>query len=166
MKKVFTGALVNVTSIVALTWIASCLTPYISPVQFWPTAFLALIFPYLVPVYILFALSWVFINKRTGLLLFLLFFAAFQNLFATFGLNPAANPSIEKSKGSIRILSWNVRGFDNPCAYANSTNALRRQMFAYISDVKPDILCLQEFSEYFVGGCYSNTEELQKMGYV
>jgi len=129
-------------------------------------AFLALVFPYLVPIFILLALAWVFIDKKIGLLLFLLFFAAFQNLFATFGLNPPATVSKEKPKGSLRILSWNVRGFDIPCAYADSPKAVRRQMLAYISDIKPDILCLQEFAEYFVGGCYSNTEELQKMGYL
>jgi endonuclease/exonuclease/phosphatase family metal-dependent hydrolase len=166
MRKVIIGAFVVFTSTVALTWTASCLTPYISPVRFWPMAFLALIFPYLVPVFILVALLWVFINKKIGLLLFLLFFVAFQNLFATFGFNPPPNAATKKPKGTLRILSWNVRGFDIPCAYADSPKALRRQMLAYISEVKPDILCLQEFSEYFVGGCYSNTEELQKRGYV
>src|SRR3954451_3965469 len=101
MRKVFIGALAVVTSIIAPTWIASCLTPYISPVQFWPMAFLALVFPYLVPVFILLALSWVFISKKMGLLLFLLFFAAFQNLSATFGLNPRATESRKKQKGTL-----------------------------------------------------------------
>jgi len=165
MRRFFIGTLATLTIIVAITWIASCLTPYISPVQFWPMAFLALVFPYLVPVFILLAFCWIFINKKVGLLLLVLFFAAFQNLFATFGLNPPSQQTFEREKGTLRILSWNVRGFDNSCEYADTPNSPRRQMLAYISKVNPDVLCLQEFSEFFVNGCYSNTVELQKRGY-
>jgi hypothetical protein len=145
MRKIFSGVLAIITIIVALTWFVSCFTPYISPVDFWPMAFLALAFPYLAPVIIILAFSWIFINRKVGLLLAILFFAAFQNLFNTFALNPAPKSTLIKPAGTIRILTWNVRGFDNPCSYADTPNSPRRGMLAYISKVDPDILCLQEF---------------------
>lgn len=165
MRKLLTGALVFITIAVSLAWLFCCLTPYLSPVLFWPMAFFALGFPYLIPVVLLLAICWVFINKKVALFLLLLFFAAFQNLITTFGSNFRHVPTIERKKGVLRILTWNVRGFDNPCEYADTPNSRRRQMLAYISAVDPDVLCFQEFSEFFVPGCYSNTEELQKRGY-
>ncbi|GEO11501.1 hypothetical protein SAE01_39970 [Segetibacter aerophilus] len=39
-------------------------------------------------------------------------------------------------------------------------------MFNYISAVNPNVLCLQEFAEYYLKGTFSNTEELKKLGYI
>lgn len=166
MKKFFIGVFAVVTLIPSVAYLVCCLTPYISPVHFWPMAFFALAFPYLAPIILILAFCWIFIKRRIALVLLLLFFAGFQNLFATFALNPSAKPSLAKDTGSLRILTWNVRGFDNPSAEYDTPGSIRRQMFDYISKVDPDVLCLQEFSEHFVKGCVSNTAELKKRGYI
>ena len=166
MKNFFIGVFAVVTFIASLGYFVSCLTPYISPVYFWPMAFLALGFPYFAPVILILAFCWIFIKRKVALVLVLLFFAGFQNLFATFALNPSAKPVLAKDTGSLRILTWNVRGFDNPSAEYDTAGSTRRRMFDYISNVDPDVLCLQEFSEHFVKGCLSNTAELKKRGYV
>jgi len=110
MKKVFIRALGTVTALITLIWIASSLTPYVSPVTFWPMAFLALVFPYVVPVFNLVALSWVFINKKIGLILFLLFFAAFQNISATFGFNRPSGVTTKKNKGNLKNPKLECQG--------------------------------------------------------
>lgn len=165
MKKVFFGVFAGITFISAFTYLISCLTPYISPVHFWPMAFLALGFPYLALGLLLLTFVWIFIRKKVALFLVLLLFTGFQNLFATFALNPAKS-SLEKDTGSLRILTWNVRGFDNPTISRDSANTTRTRMFNYISQVNPDVLCLQEFSEHYMPGTFSNTAELKKLGYI
>jgi len=165
MKKFLAGAFAVITVFTVIAWLASLLTPYISPVYFWPMAFLALGFPYLAAAVFVFAIAWTFIHKKIGLCLFLLFFAGFQNLSATFALHPSAKATEPKPANALPILTWNVRGFDNPCNYADSFNSPRRRMLRYIARVDPDIMCFQEFTEYFVSGCSSNVTELQKLGY-
>ena len=165
MKKFFIAPFAVITFVPAFTYFVSCLTPYISPVHFWPMAFLALGFPYLAPVIIILAFIWTFIRRKVALLLFLLFFAGFQNLFATFALNISEKSTISKEPGSLRILTWNVRGFDNPSINADSLTSVRTQMFNYISEVNPDVLCLQEFIEHHLPGTFSNTADLIKRGY-
>src|SRR4051794_17769068 len=110
MRKIFIGVLAIITCLVALIWFVCCFTPYISPVDFWPMAFLALAFPYLAPVIMILAICWILIDRKVGLLLSVLFIAAFQNLFATFALNPTPKSTLNKPAGTIRILTWNVRG--------------------------------------------------------
>ncbi len=166
MKKFFIRAFAVITIIPAFIYFVSCFTPYISPLHFWPMAFLALGFPYLAIVILLLAFIWLFIRKKASLFLMLLFFAGYKNLFATFALNPSSASVTAKPAGSIRILTWNVRGFDNPSIYGDTVHSVRTQMFNYISKVDPDVLCLQEFSEHQMPGTFSNTEELKRLGYV
>lgn len=163
MKKVFTGLLAFITFIPAVSYFVSCFTPYISPVHFWPMAFLALGFPYLAIVILIFAFFWFFFNKKVSLILLLLFFAGFQNLFSTFALKPANTAYKKKDTRGIRIMTWNVRGFSNP---AISGDSIRQEMLNYIKKVDPDVLCLQEFSEQLLPGIRSNTEDLRKQGFV
>ncbi len=165
MKKFFIAVFAAFTSIYAFVYLASCLTPFISPVHFWPMAFLALGFPYLATGIIILFFLWIFINKKIALILFLLFFAGFQNIFATYALNFAAKPRVLKDNNSLRILTWNVRGFDNPSIEFDSIHSVRRQMFHYLSRMNPDVLCLQEFTEYYTPGTFSNTADLIKLGY-
>lgn len=165
MKKFLIGLFAAITFIPSLIYLASCLTPYISPVHFWPMAFLALGFPYLSLVILALALLWFFIRKKVALFLLLLFFAGYKNLFSTFALDLPVKSPPTKYPGSLRILTWNVRGFDNPAIGADSAGSIHKRMFNYIDSVKPDILCLQEFAEHYFPGAVSNTAELKKLGY-
>lgn len=166
MKKLFISAFSVVTLVSSFVYFACCLTPYISPLSFWPMAFLALGFPYLAPVILFLALCWLFIRRKVALLLLVLFFAGFQNIVASFAIHPKPKSTGKKDPAALRILTWNVRGFDNPSAEYDTPNSVRRQMFDYISKVDPDVLCLQEFAEHYVKGCLSNTAELKKRGYI
>ena len=165
MKKFFIGLFAAITFVPAFTYLVSCLTPYISPVRFWPMAFLALGFPYLAVVLLFLALSWLFIRKRVALFLLMLFFAGFQNLFATFALDPSPKSNFSKDPGSLRILTWNVRGFDNSSEAIDTAHSVRKHIFDYISEVNPDVICFQEFAEHFIRGTFSNTAELRRLGY-
>ncbi|MCW3082259.1 endonuclease/exonuclease/phosphatase family protein [Segetibacter sp.] len=166
MKKFFFTVLAVITLISALAYFASCFTPYISPVHFWPMAFLALGFPYLAAVILILAFLWLFIRRQAALFLILLFFVGFQNLSSTFALNPFVKSTIAKDTGSLRILTWNVKGFDNPSIGMDTIHSIRKRMFDYIAMVNPDVLCVQEFAEHYVKGTFSNTEDLKKMGYL
>jgi hypothetical protein len=155
MKKFSAALFAVITCIAAIVYFASCFTPYISPVSFWPMSFLALGFPYIALVYLSLALLWMFISRKISLLLILLFFTGFKNLFSTFALNPFATSKVIRDTGSLRVLSWNARGFDNPSIGLDNIRSVRKQMFNYISTVNPDVLCVQEFAEHHLKGTFS-----------
>jgi endonuclease/exonuclease/phosphatase family metal-dependent hydrolase len=167
MRKLLPGFFRVVTFFSALCYFVSCLTPYISPVLFWPMGFLALGFPYLALLVILLIFAWMFIKKNVAAYLLLLFFAGFQNLYATFAINVPASLNFKvKETRSLRFLSWNVSGFENPSISNDTPGSIRRKMFEYIKTSKADVLCLQEYSNFIGPAFRSNGEELHKLGYI
>jgi endonuclease/exonuclease/phosphatase family metal-dependent hydrolase len=165
MKKFFFAIFCFFTILLAVIYCGSCLTPFISPVQFWPFAFLALAFPYLFVLILFLAFVWIFVKRSVSAVLLLLLFVGYKNIFATFALDAFPTSSLRKPESTLRVLTWNVRGFDNPSIAADSANSSRRRMFNFIAETDPDILCLQEFSENYFKGTLSNTLQLKKMGY-
>lgn len=164
MKKFFRSALTLITAVSAIFYFASCFTPYISPVTFWPMAFLALAYPYLAAVIILLLLIWIFVKKKFAIFLLILLFIGFQNLTATFAVGKTSN-DFTKDSTTLRILTWNVQGFNNPYTGADTPMSNRRQMLTYIKNSKADILCLQEFIEHSAPNFRSNTKDLVDLGY-
>jgi hypothetical protein len=75
------------TIISGFIYFVSCFTPYISPANFWPMAFLALGFPFLAALMIVLILLWLFVRRKIAFFLLLVFFAGYKNLFAAVGLN-------------------------------------------------------------------------------
>lgn len=164
MKKFILSAFTFCSVCFTLIYILSCLTPYISPVTFWPMSFLSLGFPYLTVGFFVLIIIWLFIRKKVGLWLSLILILAYSNISSTTGCK-VKKQSAEKLPGTLRILSWNVRGFDNPSTYIDSPGSVRQQMFDYIKQTKPDIICTQEFTEHIGKGLISNSTELLDMGY-
>ena len=156
---------VGVTCLLCIGYLLACLTPVISPVDAWLMAFLALGFPYLAVCLLLFIIAWFWVNKKATLILLVILACGYTNLRSTFGVSfsPA---SLNKEEKTLRILGWNVRNFDNPANHADSANSVRNRMFRYISQVNPDVLCLQEMVEYVGPSFLSNIEKLRSMGYV
>jgi endonuclease/exonuclease/phosphatase family metal-dependent hydrolase len=166
MKKLLLAFFTVFTFATALIYFASCLTPFISPVAFAPMAFLALGFPYLVLCMVVLVMLWVFITKKVALYLFLLIFAGSKNLYSTFAVNRVMSENFSANDtNSIRILTWNVRNFDNPAVYTDTPGSTRRRMFQYIQSMNADVLCLQEYSDISGTNFLSNSAELYQLGY-
>lgn len=166
MNRFLKIALGLITFITCVVYFASCFTPFISPEIFWPMAFLALAFPYLAVFEILLIVVWLFIKRKVAILLFFLLLIGWQNIYSTFAFHVNYNNSLRaKSKSTLRILSWNVRSFDNTAKHADSAGSVRRKMFNFIIQSQADILCLQEFTEYIGPSFLSNTKQLVEAGY-
>ncbi len=166
MRKVISKAFFLATLFTSALYFFSCFTPYISPEHFSLLAFFELAFPYLAFSIVAFIFTWLFIRRKVSLLLLLLLFVGYKNLLSTiaFHFSKADASKISNAK-SLQILTWNVRGFDNPSINADSLTSKRHQMFEYIKKSGADILCLQEFNELFAKGVFSNTNELVNLGY-
>ena len=164
MKKIAYKTFIYFSIALATAYLFSCLTPYISPVDCWILAYLDLGFPFLAFALIIFIFSWFFIKKGNAVLLLFIFLIGYKNLKATIGIH-FIQSSDKTVRPSIKIMTWNVKGFDNPAIYLEAPTALRRRMFNYIKAQNATILCLQEFTEHDGPGMFSNTQELIKLGY-
>ena len=133
--------------------------------QFWPITFLALGFPVLALLMLVLAIGWLFLNKWISLLFIVFFAAGFKNLSSVFAFN-TSNYQVEKNKQALRIISWNVKGFDNNAMHAEHPDSIRRRMINFLKQQNADVLLLQEFVEYHFKSIYSNTQMLRdSLGY-
>ncbi len=164
MKKTLFVAFASVTVLSAFIYLCACLTPYISPQTFWPMAFLALGYAYLAAGMALLMIVWLFIRKKVSLFLLILLLVGYQNLSSTIAFHCFTH-SVARPPGTLRIMSWNVRGFDNPSGFQDTPGSVRQRMFDYIRDSAPDVICIQEFAEHTGPGLISSTTNLLDIGY-
>ena len=116
------------------------------PVSFiWVNGFLGLITPYLLVIEILFLFFWIIVKPILSIpsLVSLLFS---WNLFIIImGWHPGTPFSKTKKDNTLRIISWNVKGFNG--LVPNTTLKFRTQEIAYsIQKWNPDIICMQEYN--------------------
>ncbi|MEJ7827326.1 MAG: hypothetical protein WKF91_03995, partial [Segetibacter sp.] len=121
MKKFFQFLLVLITLITAFIYLLSCLTPYISPVRFWPISFVALGYPILVIGLIVLILLWIFVRWKIALVLLILFLFGYKNLTSTLAINAPQKFNYKRDTTALRILSWNVRYFNDNSRWAADT---------------------------------------------
>jgi len=148
LKRFLSISFAILSGLLVIVYGMACLTPYISPARFWPMGFLGLAFPVLLVLLFFTALIWLFIRRKTGLLLLLVIVAGSKHISVLFAWNKT-NPFVQqKQQGTVRILSWNVKNFDTHDLARDSTNSLRHKMLNYINAQQADIMCFQDFAEF------------------
>lgn len=158
----FSGASV----LLAVVYGLACFTPYISPARFWVMGFLSLAFPVLLVLVMATCIMWFFVKRKVALALLVLIVVGYKNIGVLFAFNSTKAFSLQKEKETIRILSWNVKSFDTHDYSKDSTNSIRHQMMRYIGKQNPDILCLQDFTEYDTPAIPANISFLKdSLGY-
>jgi len=144
--------------LVYLTWVLAILlsianlTVYISPETFWPTAFLGLLFPFLLIFTIALFFYWTIRLRKLLILPLVALIISWNNVEKSFQLSGEQKSIADEQKSvtkELKILTYNVQIFN---LLGNATFSQHQQeMFAKIKAEDPDIICFQEF--------YTNTEK-------
>lgn len=165
MNKFLRFVLALITVVTGFIYLLSCLTPYISPVRFWPFTFLALGYPVLVIVMIGLIVLWAFVRRKIALVLFILLLLGYKNLTSTWALNVPSAFNYKKDSTALRVLSWNVRYFNNNIRAAADTSRMR--MMDFIRGANADIILLQDYVDYWrKEEFFSNDETIRdSLGY-
>ena len=132
-----------------ISLLLSYLSPYVSPANFWPIAFLGLGFSYLLLLNFLFVIYWLLRRRIQIILPLIAILIGINRLPSVFKINFGSEEKI--SEKAFEVLSWNVRLFD---LYNWSHNKeTKNKMFDFLKSENASILCLQEFfngdSNYF-----------------
>jgi endonuclease/exonuclease/phosphatase family metal-dependent hydrolase len=128
----------NYFAVVAL--LLSFTAKYISPLTFWPLAFMGISYPVILLVNILFIVLWSIQMRWWALLSGLAIVFTLPNLLSIVHINFSEKPVTNKD---IKVLDYNCMLFD---LYNWSHNKQSRKIiFNMLQSESPDILCLQEF---------------------
>lgn len=131
--------LYSLNSISLFLLLLSYLSPYISPILFWPISFIGLIFPVLYTINILFLIYWIIGLKKPIWANIIILSIGISSLSNYLGTSPNNTSAIE----NIKVLSYNVRLF-NKYNWLTEPN-IQSKIFDFLKEKNTDILCIQEF---------------------
>jgi endonuclease/exonuclease/phosphatase family metal-dependent hydrolase len=146
----FTRRLFIISNIVAVVlFLLACANAILHPARFWLISLLGLVFPLLLLLVFVFFVSWLFIptGRRWALLSLAALLIGWPNIHSFLALHPAAHFNQEKAPHSLRILTWNVRSWDEFITKKKGASGHRAKMMEFIGEQQPDVLCFQEFFE-------------------
>ncbi len=135
-----------ITVLCCITYLISCLLPYLNPATWWFIGFLGLAFPYLATILFFSIIFWLLAKPRWALLPFITLLVGYKQLSVLFAIHLEENFTAAKKGSAIRIVDWNVGNM-----YGLSTsNEIRKhnrlEIAGAIQKLNPDIICLQEFN--------------------
>ena len=137
--------LINV--VLCLIFLLSCLQPWLNPERFWFLGFLSLAFPYLMVLVAAFILFWLIAKWKFMLISIVTLLLAYQQIGVLFSLKKSAF-EIEKKENNLRVMTWNVKGFQGITADNELKKGNAAHIIALIDKLKPDVVCFQEFGQY------------------
>lgn len=128
--------------IASATLLISYLVIIINPIDFWPIAYLGLVFPFLLLLNLFFILYWLFQKKIHLLLSLISLIAGLNYALRIFQISLPQKNKSDVSE-SFKMMSYNVKIFD----YYNWKRNVesREKIFSVIKNENPHIICFQEF---------------------
>src|SRR4029453_15439250 len=96
---------------------------------------------------LIFLFFWLIARPRNALISIICLLIGWKNINAFFGFSLATNDFPRKNSGSIRIMTWNVRSWDEFSTKKQSASGHRLLMLEFVGKQNADILCFQEFYE-------------------
>ncbi len=146
VRKVIKRFFIVINSIIAATFLLSCLVPYINPSFWWFMGFLGLVVPYLVIFLVFFIFFWWVVRPSLSLIPILALLIGYKQLSVLFAVNKNQLFTEKKSAKNIRIIDWNIRSFEG-LSNQNEKKRIDRMLVAdAVLSLNPDIVCLQEFN--------------------
>jgi endonuclease/exonuclease/phosphatase family metal-dependent hydrolase len=123
----------------------SYLSVYITPQYFWPIAFFGLLYPLLLIFNLVFIVIWAIQLKPQILvsLITVLIGWTFMTRYVQFEIPFIKKKETLITQNSFKVLSFNVRLFNR--FNLNNDRETSQEIFSFIENESPDIICFQEF---------------------
>lgn len=116
----------------------SSYSPFLHPRCYPVVSCLGLVFPLFLAAVLGFFLLWLVVRRRYALLSLAGLLVCFPQIRTYIPVNPVSG---EIPEGSVKLLSYNVMGFN-----AHEKKDGRNPVLSYLADSGADIICLQEYS--------------------
>jgi endonuclease/exonuclease/phosphatase family metal-dependent hydrolase len=150
-RSFFLWLLIILTILSVLCLLLSYAAFYVSPAKVWFLAFFGLAYPLILAVNLFFVLLWLILRKKYIWIPLIAISIGFSHVLSIIEIRSNKGSPVS---GSLKVLSYNIHGeseyYKTPSANGNLSTILD-----YLSEQKPDILCIQEF--------YSDTKDSTKV---
>jgi endonuclease/exonuclease/phosphatase family metal-dependent hydrolase len=146
----FTRRLFIVLNVLAvLFFLLACANAFLHPGKWWIISLLGLFFPLLLLIVLCFFFAGLFVPsfRKWSLLSLAALLIGWPNIHSFLALHPGRQFSLARSPHTLRILTWNVRSFDDYLTRKKGSSGHRPKMLDFIGKLDADVLCLQEFYE-------------------
>jgi endonuclease/exonuclease/phosphatase family metal-dependent hydrolase len=143
----FTKRIFLVTNIlVVAVFLLSCANAFLLPGRWWMMSMLALFFPLLLLLVIGFFVFWLFFYSRfLSLISLAALVIGWPNIHAFVAFNLPRTFISAKPANALRVLTWNVRRWDEFTTKKIGASGHRIKMMEFIQSMDADVVCLQEF---------------------
>lgn len=147
----FTKRFLIITNIVVvLVFLLACANAFLHPDRWWVISLLGLIFPLLLILVFGFFIFWLFFYSRhLSLISLFALMIGWQNIHAFLAFSITKKQIEQKPANALRVLTWNVRRWDDFITKKAAASGHRVKMMEFIRQQNADLLCLQEFYEPF-----------------
>jgi endonuclease/exonuclease/phosphatase family metal-dependent hydrolase len=132
--------LLNIGVIIA--YLITCLSPFVNTGEDWILAFPGLVFPLIFFALCFFVIIWIFLKSKWWLISLIVLLSGFQQIIAAFAFHIPKEFSYNKKPNTLRVLQWNVSGWDEQNSKSNNYKSLMMDM---IKAQNADVLCFEEF---------------------
>lgn len=145
----FTRRLYIIANLIAIIlFLLACANPWLHPAKWWFISLLGLVFPLL-----LFALACFFVidlfipsYRKWAIVSLAAMLIGWTNIHSFLAMHPTGKTfNLPKPPNSLRLMTWNVRNFDEAMTKKRGANGHRLKMYHLMDSLHPDVLCLQEF---------------------
>ena len=147
--RLFTRRLFIILNIVAVIFfLLACTNAFLHPGRWWIISLLGLVFPLLLLVVLVFFICWLFIpsHRKWAFLSLAALVAGWSNIHSFLAFHVGRSFTAEKPPHALRILTWNVRSWDE-AFFKKGVPGNRPGMMEFIRGQQADVLCFQEFFE-------------------
>src|SRR4051794_34040398 len=101
------------SSIFSVIFLTASFSQFVPPAVFSYIIFFAVAFPYLFVVMAILTIIGLLIDRKTGFILLVLLLLGLYNLSLTIAVSPDSTWKHAKDNSTLRVLTWNVAGFNN-----------------------------------------------------
>ncbi|OIR05069.1 endonuclease/exonuclease/phosphatase family protein [mine drainage metagenome] len=141
-KKIF----VIINLIIVVLFLSACLSPWLNPAQFWWIGFLGLLIPYFILILLFSVIFWLIAKPKLALISAVTLLIGWQQISVLLAFHTKNEFEKTKNKNGIRIVDWNVESFNGLSKNKAIKKHIREDIAGTITDLEPDIICLQEFN--------------------
>jgi len=147
LRKLTKRILILLNIFLGILFLLACCNSFLHPDRWWFVALLAFFFPLFLGILLIFLVFWLFISPRFALISALCLVIGWQNIHAFFGFSVAGHNFTHKDSTHIRIMTWNVRRWDEYSLKKSGSSGHRLPMLDLVAKQNADLLCFQEFFE-------------------
>jgi len=135
--------------LVVTLFLLGCLSPWLNPEKFGWIGFIGIAMPYLILMLIFSVIFWLVAKPKLALIPVITLLIGWQQINVVFALKWKVEFIKNKPENSIRIVDWNVQSFNGLSKNGALKKHIREEVADVILNLKPDIICMQEFNSAY-----------------